>query len=208
MRQPKITLQVMFVLVLLILVAGPLVGSNSLSYGVQGGIASSTMVSRDPDGSASRYLGPILGTVAGGYVEYPLWSNEQDDMNLAVRSGLQYALLGGDMGDALALHCVQIPLLVKLGFPLQMPGEAYLLAGFTGGFIVGATAPETGAVDMDNFNGVELLAQAGMGFGLSWGLSFDFRYQMGLTNRTAEGGDIPFNLYDTSVLFVASYKLR
>jgi hypothetical protein len=162
----------------------------------------------DPDGGGSRSLASIVGTVAGGYVEYPLWAQENDWMNLNVRTGLQYSLLGGDMGGVLEFHYIQIPLLMKLGFPLQMPGESYLLAGLGGGYLITVTSPETVGVDMDLFNRVELQALFGMGFGTPWGLSFDIRYQTGMNTRTSEGGSLPFLLYDSTVSLVASYKIH
>ena len=141
-------------------------------------------------------------------VEYPLWSNEQDTMNLKGHSGLQYALLGGDIGGVLHFHYIQIPLLLKLGFPLQMPGESYLLAGLAGGYLLNVTSPELDNIDIISFNRVEIKALAGMGFSTEMGLSFDIRYQIGLNSRVSDEGEIPFLLYDSTVSLVASYKIH
>ena len=195
-------------LVLFILVVTPVIGSSSLSYGAQGGISLSSMMMIDPDEGGGRATALIVGAIAGGYVESPLWSNEQDTMNLKGRSGLQYALLGGGIGGVLNFHYIQIPLLLKLGLPLQMSGESYLVAGLAGGYLLNVTSPELESIDMDSFNRVEIKALAGMGFSTEMGLSLDIRYQIGLNNRACEEGSIPFLLYDSTVSLVASYKIH
>lgn len=196
------------ILALFVLVVVPVIGASSLSYGAQGGISLSSMIMAEPDEGVGPSTPSIVGAIAGGYVEYPLWSNEQDTMNLKGRSGLQYALLGGDIRGVLHFHYIQIPLLLKLGFPLQMPGESYLLAGLTGGYLLNVTSPEIGSIDMVSFNRVEIKALAGMGFSTEMGFSFDIRYQIGLNNRASEEGTIPFLLYDSTVSLVASYKIH
>ena len=152
-----------------LLVIVPLAGSPALSYGVHGGIASTNMLGFDPDGGRGRSLSPIVGAVAGGYAEYPVWSHESEAIRLLARSGVQYALLGADVGGELGMHYLQVPLLARLAFDLEVSGSSYLIAGLAAGYLVGASADVT--VDLENYNRAELTAVAGMGYSTPWGVS-------------------------------------
>lgn len=197
---------VCFLCVCSLLVITPLTGSPVLSYGVHGGIASTNMLAIDSDGDRGRSPSPIVGALAGGYAEYPVWSHESEAIRLLARSGVQYALLGADAGGKLGMHYLQVPLLARLAFDLEVSGSSYLIAGLAGGYLVGASAEVP--VDLDTYNRAELTAVAGVGYSTPWGVSLDLRYQRGLTRREAEDSGFPVSLYNSTISLVAGYSIQ
>ncbi|WP_422480392.1 porin family protein [Pleomorphochaeta sp. DL1XJH-081] len=199
------------ILALLILaVSTSFVFAGAFGAGVSAG-GNLAFVGTDPSGDGT----PRYGFTGGLYGDYALYAVE-DVMDLSAQFGLNYAMKGfrteSTSGDVkVNLDYIELPILVKAAFDLNLPVKPFALAG---GY-VGYAITQTYLVDDSEIDGA-LLGQDnkdldfgvtfGAGVDLDMGVSIDARFNLGLANIADEGSALE-SMKNRSVSLMVSYNI-
>ena len=201
-------------LVLVFAVSSVAAGTFSAGVSVGGSLA---FVGVEPSGEGS----PRYGFTGGLYGDYAFYSMGEM-VDLSVQSGVYYAMKGfraeqpttpTTSTDLTVNHdYIEVPLLVKASFPLDLPVDPYLLVGPAVSYRIinsVSTDPEVGLVEdgaKDKYQSLDFGVVFGAGVDLDMGISVDARFNLGLLNIEDEpsGDDYTKN---RSISLMVSYNI-
>jgi len=171
----------------------------------------------EPSGEGS----PRYGFTGGLYGDYAFYSMGEM-VDLSVQSGVYYAMKGfraeqptppTTSTDLTVNHdYIEVPLLVKASFPLDLPVDPYLLVGPAVSYRIinsVSTDPEVLAVEAgveEKYQSLDFGVVFGAGVDLDMGISVDARFNLGLLNIEDEpsGDDYTKN---RSISLMVSYNI-
>lgn len=201
-------------LVLVFAVSSVAAGTFSAGVSVGGSLA---FVGVEPSGEGS----PRYGFTGGLYGDYAFYSMGEM-VDLSVQSGVYYAMKGfraeqptppTTSTDLTVNHdYIEVPLLVKASFPLDLPVDPYLLVGPAVSYRIinsVSTDPEVLAVEAgveEKYQSLDFGVVFGAGVDLDMGISVDARFNLGLLNIEDEpsGDDYTKN---RSISLMVSYNI-
>jgi len=207
-------------LVLVFAVSSVAAGTFSAGVSVGGSLA---FVGVEPSGEGS----PRYGFTGGLYGDYAFYSMGEM-VDFSVQSGVYYAMkgfraskvnvesVGVVEGDLTVNHdYIEVPLLVKASFPLDLPVDPYLLVGPAVSYRIintvsmESTHPATSAIVDDiegKYQSLDFGVVFGAGVDLDMGISVDARFNLGLLNIEDEpsGDDYTKN---RSISLMVSYNI-
>lgn len=201
--------------VLFLVVGTSLVFAGSFGAGVSAG-GSLSFVGTEPSGEGS----PRYGFTGGIYGDYAFYAVE-DVVDFSVQPGVYYTQKGfrtvlEDYGNAemdVNMDYVEMSVLLKSSFNLNLPVAPYILIGPSVGMVVvESTKVEPSAVSavgdgyLANQKDFDYGVVFGAGVDLDMGVSIDARFNLGLMNidETATGDNFTKN---RSVTVMASYNI-
>lgn len=200
-------------LALLILFLGSsFVFAGAFGVGVSaGGSLSFVGTAAESDGS------PRYGFTGGVYADYAFYSLE-NVVDFFVQPGVFFVMKGFNTNHPLFeetkvnLNYIEVPILVKAGFPLDLPIDPYVLVGPTVGVRLSsdyASDASEGELD-DNIKLIDYGVTMGAGVDLDMGLSIDARFNLGLVeigdeSAPAFGGVVDWKNRTLSVM--VSYNI-
>ncbi len=135
--------------------------------------------------------GNLMGFAVGGFIEYSL------SPTFAIQPEVLYNTKGmkfeeGDVSEKITLTYMQIPVLLKFNIPTAGNFDPFIYAGPSVGILLSAKDKLEGTDEdydediKDSFKSTDFSAVLGLGAGIPMGtsgqLTFEFRYDMGLTN--------------------------
>jgi len=219
-------------LALLILFLGSsFVFAGAFGAGVSAG-GSMAFVGTEPSGEGT----PRYGITGGVFGEYDFYSIE-NIVDLSAQSGVYFVMNGfrSDVDLTAApgtpftevtptefnLNYIQVPVLLKASFPLNLPVKPFALVGASAGYLITksvGTSEDLNTTQEDYYNGAvvdpyeEKLSNFdfglvfGAGVDLDMGLSIDARFNLGLMNidQDATGDDYTKT---RSITLMASYNI-
>ncbi len=133
----------------------------------------------------------LMGFAVGGFIEYSF------SPSFAIQPEILYNTKGvkfeqGDVTDKVTMTYMQIPVLLKFNIPTAGNFDPFIYAGPSVGILLSAKDKLEGTDDdydediKDSFKSTDFTAVLGLGAGIPMGtsgqLTFEFRYDMGLTN--------------------------
>lgn len=133
----------------------------------------------------------LMGFAVGGFIEYSF------SPSIAIQPEILYNTKGvkfeqGDVTDKVTMTYMQIPVLLKFNIPTAGNFDPFIYAGPSVGILLSANDKLEGTDDdydediKDSFKSTDFTAVLGLGAGIPMGtsgqLTFEFRYDMGLTN--------------------------
>ena len=202
--------------VLIMIFAVSFVSAGTFGAGVSVG-GSMAYVGVEPSGEGS----PRFGFTGGIYGDYAFYSMGEM-VDFSVQAGVYYAMKGfrsevatspSTSTDLTVDHdYIEVPLLVKASFPLDLPVDPYLLVGPAVSYRIintVSTDPEVGPVEdgvKDKYQSLDFGVVFGAGVTLDMGISVDARFNLGLLNIEDEpsGDDFTKN---RSISLMVSYNV-
>lgn len=161
----------------------------------------------------------LMGFAVGGFIEYSF------SPSFAIQPEILYNTKGvkfeeGDVSEKITLTYMQIPVLLKFNIPTAGNFDPFIYAGPSVGILLSANDKLEGTTDdydediKDFFKSTDFSAVLGVGAGIPMGtsgqLSFEFRYDLGLTN-VAEDFDngvevVPGDVKTGSIGFLVGFS--
>jgi hypothetical protein len=205
------------ILALLILaVSTSFVFAGAFGAGVSAGGSLSFVATDSASDGAPRY-----GFTGGIYGDYAFYSME-NVMDLSVQPGVNFAMKGFNT-DAphdssitmdVNLNYIEVPVLFKASFPLEMPVAPYVVVGPYAGYSISknlkfsddvpsATEDFIASSSIDDVQDFDFGVVMGAGVDLEMGISIDARFSMGLI----EIGEDTVDWKNRSVSLMVSYNI-
>lgn len=196
---------------LIVVFAVSFVSAGTFGAGVSVG-GSMAFVGVEPSGEGS----PRYGFTGGIYGDYAFYSMGEM-VDFSVQPGVYYAMKGfkSDLGplELTVNHdYIEVPILVKASFPLDLPVDPYLLVGPAVSYrIVNSVStdpedPGTVSAVEEKYQSFDLGVVFGAGVTLDMGISIDARFNLGLLNVEKEPAGDNYTK-NRSISLMASYNI-
>ncbi|MEA5032023.1 MAG: porin family protein [Sphaerochaeta sp.] len=160
---------------------------------------------------------PRYGFTGGVYADYAFYSIE-NVVDFSVQPGVYFAMKGFNTDHPafeetkVNLNYIEVPVLLKAGFPLGLPVDPYILVGPTVGVRLSSDYEAEAAEGElnENIKLIDYGVTMGAGVDLDMGLSIDARFNLGLVEigdeaAAAFGGVVDWK--NRSVSLMVSYNI-